>query len=255
MVVKSLHKKSLPCEELATEALVFLLLDDKKIEWKFLKFLHDRQENQRFKLANTFSSGHLDYKKNKMKVSLAVRALSSSVQQEIVQQKDSSSHLVLYMIDNTDKSEFRENILYYILGSIVSKLVKNILCENCKECLIGTIIKSDHGYSWGYNEVSGPAAFTAFVNNGGLAIPSESIFKVLQCCKKLFWEHVCKEKYAEITKMKNIRKRMMLSVVSHSWGERRQLPLFQNHLPGLNEILFEEEHERWLTKCVADISR
>eukprot|EP00794_Sanderia_malayensis_P021328 gene21328-biopygen16361 len=58
---------------------LFYGADDKKIEWKFFKFLHDTQEDQRFKLANTFSSGHLDYKKNKMKVSLAVRALSSSV--------------------------------------------------------------------------------------------------------------------------------------------------------------------------------
>eukprot|EP00794_Sanderia_malayensis_P002843 gene2843-3288_t len=40
---------------------------------------------------------------------------------------------ILYMIDNIDKSEFRENTLFYILGYIVSKLVKNILCENCQD--------------------------------------------------------------------------------------------------------------------------
>eukprot|EP00794_Sanderia_malayensis_P013460 gene13460-14847_t len=209
-----------------------------------------------------------------MKVSLAVQALSSSVADAIDFLRDGlgvdrfkSSESTVQFIRQIDRlfaflnsrnpaaKALRKMLLCNKItasNNANCHLVKDILCENCKECLIGTVIKSDHGYSCGYNEVSGPAAFTAFVNNGELAIPSESIFKIIQCCEELFREHVCKEKYAEITKMKNIRKRMILSVVSHSWGERRQLPLFENHPPGLNEILFEEEYERWLTKCVAD---
>eukprot|EP00794_Sanderia_malayensis_P003870 gene3870-4413_t len=100
---------------------------------------------------------------------------------------------ILYMIENTEKSEFCENTLFYISGYIVSKLVKSIQCKNCKECLIRTVTKLDHEFFCGYNEVSGPAAFMAFVNNGGLIIPSEPVFKIVQCCEKLFRGHVCKE--------------------------------------------------------------
>ena len=44
---------------------------------------------------------------------------------------------------------------------------------------------------------------------------------------------------------------MIKNVVEYFWGENRvNRQLFKSHLPGLHKVVFEEDHERWLTKCV-----
>ena len=53
--------------------------DGEKIEWMFFKELHNLQEREGLKLKNRLGSKHINYQKNKMKVSLAAQALSSSV--------------------------------------------------------------------------------------------------------------------------------------------------------------------------------
>ena len=68
----------------------------------------------------------------------------------------------------------------------MSKLVKKLTCQACKDCLVGSINKaeSEHDYCCPsvYNEVSPAAAFTLFVNNCGLRIPSKSIFNSIEQC-------------------------------------------------------------------------
>ena len=43
-------------------------------------------------------------------------------------------------------SDFISNILFYIGGYIVKKLIKKVTCEECEKCLIGSIFQSDHDY-------------------------------------------------------------------------------------------------------------
>ena len=62
-----------------TDLSCFLDPDGTKIERKYFKNLHDLQENQGLKLAKKLGSSHLNYQKNKMKVSLAAQTLISSV--------------------------------------------------------------------------------------------------------------------------------------------------------------------------------
>ena len=50
-----------------------------KIEWQFIRELHKIQLNSNLHLGNKLRGAHLDFIKNKMKVSLAVQTLSSSV--------------------------------------------------------------------------------------------------------------------------------------------------------------------------------
>ena len=46
---------------------------------------------------------------------------------------------------------------------------------------------------------------------------------------------------------------MIMEVITHFWEDRRASEgLFQGHPKGLNEPVFEEDHERWLTKCIAE---
>ena len=53
--------------------------DGEKSEWMFFKELHNLQEREEVKLKNRLGSKHINYQKNKMKVSLAAQALSSSM--------------------------------------------------------------------------------------------------------------------------------------------------------------------------------
>ena len=105
------------------------------------------------------------------------------------------SENILRQLDTMQHTLYIDNILYYISGFIVAKLIKKINCQSCKESLLGDVARSDHTYCPGYDEVHGPAVFTSFVNNGGLTIPSPSVFKVVACAEKVFKVHVCKEKF------------------------------------------------------------
>jgi hypothetical protein len=64
-------------------------------------------------------------------------------------------------------SEFLSNILFYIGGYIVSKLVKKLSCSSCKTSLLAqfTTTTPDHDYcALNYSEVASASAFTLFVN-------------------------------------------------------------------------------------------
>ena len=112
--------------------------------------------------------------------------------------------------------------------------------------------RSDHIYCPGYDD-NGPAALTSLINNGGRTIPSVSTFIIVQCAEKVFKLNVCKERHNKITGKTDIRKSMILNVVEYFLGENRaNRQPFESYPPGLNEIVFEEDHEKWLTKCVAN---
>ena len=97
--------------------------------------------------------------------------------------EEAEESLMFEHLDRGIHSDFISNILFYIGGFIVSKLVKKLTCQACIDCLVGSInrAESDHDYCGqsAYNEVSTAAAFTLFVNNGGLRIPSKYTIKFL----------------------------------------------------------------------------
>ena len=78
-------------------------------------------------------------------------------------------------------TEFIDNVLYYISGFIVAKVLTNINCQFCKQRVREQLGRNrpDHIYCPGYDE-NGPAAFTSFINNGGLTIPSVSSVRIIQ---------------------------------------------------------------------------
>ena len=66
-------------------------------------------------------------------------------------------------LDKIALSEFCENIIYYIAGFIVRKVIKNIDCSQCSEALILHCTADEHDYT--------PPHFSLFLirkNNGGL---------------------------------------------------------------------------------------
>ena len=87
-------------------------------------------------------------------------------------------------------SEFSSNVLFYIAGCIVSKLIKAIACSACKKSLL-LLPKQlpDNGYDYTstiYHEAGKASPFTTFVNMGGLQIPSTSVCRTVEYCEHVF---------------------------------------------------------------------
>ena len=97
-------------------------------------------------------------------------------------------------------TDFIDNVLYYISGFVVAKLIRHIKCEFWKQCLLGQLSRnrSDHMYCPGYYD-NAPAAFTLIISNGGLTIPSVSTFRSVECAEKVFKLNVCKERHNNST--------------------------------------------------------
>ena len=100
------------------------------------------------------------------------------------QQDDTApeENLLLAHLNGPTTSEFLSNVLFYIGGYIVYKLVKQLTCSSCKSCLVShfSTPTPDHDYcATKYNDIAAASAFTLFVNNGGLKIPSESVYMLI----------------------------------------------------------------------------
>ena len=149
-------------------------------------------------------------------------------------------------------SEFLSNILFYISGFVVSKLVKKISCLSCKNCLLSQFNPPtpDHDYcSVKFSEVASASAFTLFVNKGGLRIPSESVYLVVEYTEKEFKASVCKDG-KQITRESKLKEKLVMNVCRHFLLDSRKI--FQDHEQGLNENLFEEDHQSTLVKLIAE---
>ena len=67
---------------------------------------------------------------------------------------------------NEGHSEFISNVLFYIAGYIVSKLIDNLSCSQCKRCLLPIPKETsiDDYTATRYHEAGKASAFTTFVN-------------------------------------------------------------------------------------------
>ena len=165
--------------------------------------------------------------------------------------------LLISQLEQDNQSEFVSNILFYIGGFIVYKLVKVITCQSCLKCLIScspSSTKWEHDYCGSvirYDEVAAASAFTLFVNNGGLNIPSKSVFLVVEYAEKVFKACVCKAG-RQIYNGRHLKTKMVVEVVRHFLQDKSENMLFQDHEGAANECLFEDDHRTKLIKYTAD---
>ena len=121
-------------------------------------------------------------------------------------------------LEEKKHSEFVENVLYYISGHIVAKLVKSITCTACKNCLMSSSISSpwqllDHDYESSINQRG--SAYTQFVNKGRLTMPSVSAFRVQRYGENVFKACVCKDG-RQISSSDGLRSKMIAEVINTS---------------------------------------
>ena len=154
------------------------------------------------------------------------------------------ANLLLTRLNSSTTSEFTSNVLFYINGYIVAKLVKELSCSSCKSCLLShySTPTPEHDYcTMKYNEVASASAFTLFVNNGGLRVPSQSVYSVVEYAEKLFKANVCQQGQ-KITTESRLKQKMMVVVCSHFVMDCN-CPVFDDHEQGLNENVFEDDHK------------
>ena len=110
-----------------------------------------------------------------------------------------TEQLLVEQLEERGHSEFMENILFYISGFIVTKLMALIACTACKKCLISSPLPSsiDHDYCGAkttqHSDTPAASAFTLFINRGGLTIPSQSVFAVVKYAEHIFKAFVVKD--------------------------------------------------------------
>jgi len=93
---------------------------------------------------------------------------------------DVSQRALLLNSTNSDLNEAKNNILYYILGYIVRKIINILDCESSIQNLFE--VTSDHSYA----HKSTYSLFVDFKNRGGLISGSDSAFKVIIEAEKMF---------------------------------------------------------------------
>lgn len=157
--------------------------------------------------------------------------------------EEAEENLMFEHLDQNIHSDFISNILFYIGGFIVKKLTTKLTCEKCKKCLVGSILQSDHDYCGAstYDEVSSASAFTLFVNNGGLKIPSKSVFRTIERCEHIFKQSVIEKGISTVKRLKN---KMIVKVCHHLLLEASE-SVFEDHKG-------ENDHQLNLIKWTAD---
>lgn len=158
-------------------------------------------------------------------------------------------------LEEKEHSEFVENVLYYISGHIVSKLVKSVTCPACKNCLISSSLSSpsqllDHDYFGSRPDNQRASAYTQFVNKGGLTMPSPSVFSVVKYAEIVFKACVCKDG-RQISSSEGLRSKMIVEVSNHFFVDKSsRSTVFSDHDSGMNDM--NDDHRVKLIKHTAD---
>ncbi len=157
-------------------------------------------------------------------------------------------------LNEVGHSEFTSNVLFYIAGYIVSKLIKTLACAACKKSLLPLpeqLPANGHDYtSTIYHEAGKASSFTTFINKGGLQIPSTSVFRTVEYCEHVFKATVTGKDGKLISNEGNLKKKMIVSVFQHFTLDSTS-KLFTDHEDDDTEILVDD-HRTNLMKRVAD---
>ncbi|CAH0719242.1 unnamed protein product, partial [Brenthis ino] len=88
----------------------------------------------------------------------------------------------LEQIEGIHLSYYKNNILYYISGYIVNKMLDKTTCEYCRSALLVKRQHKDHNYVIDVCEFS---SFTTFVDRGQLKYASKLVYEIVKYAEKL----------------------------------------------------------------------
>ena len=182
--------------------------------------------------------------------------LKDKIDPAVVDDEDTIDLSNVEYLQEAQHSQFTMYVLHYISGYIASKLAKKISCFQCiKE--ITTLPnqsqeRSDHDYcgtTSADDMYDKAAAFTNFVNRGGLHVPSEFTVKIVSYADMVFRCNVSKSTY-NMPNQKKLKEKMVKEV-SHHFADKVPMGNEESHDSCINETLFDN-HRLYIVKCIAD---
>ena len=170
------------------------------------------------------------------------------------QDTDRVSGMINDLLKSNPHSEFVQNILEYISGFIVAKLMKQVKCPSCIANLTGSSPKpptqSEHDYFMA--PVNKPKqSFLHFLNNRNLKIPSKFVVDIVKYAEHIFKLHVTSPTSGQVSNKRNLKTKMIIELCQH-FGQVATNSLPPRHTESTNQPLIEEDHRLWLLKCVAN---
>ena len=169
-----------------------------------------------------------------------------------IQETDKESEMLCNILKFNPHSEFIQNILEYISGFIVAKLMKKVKCPFCISNLTGTanpLAPSEHDYSIKPMNASKPSLLH-FLNNKNLKTPSKFVVDVVRYAEHMFKLYIASPNSDQVSNKRNIKTKMLVEL------SNRFSQIAINLLPSLHEdstfFPLNEDHRLWLLKCVAD---
>ena len=152
-----------------------------------------------------------------------------------------------------EPTELKANILRYIAGLVVKKLLKKIKCLAWTESLTSGYIctpNDEHDYHQASYQRKSHMALTLFLNKGSLHIPSMLVVSIIHYIEYLFVLHVSNETFDQINICEKLDVKLVL--VSIYFGqEKPELPP-PYHKPETVDEMPAEDHRLCLAKYVAN---
>ena len=121
------------------------------------------------------------------------------------EQEDERLKWLISQVDIHEPTELKANILTYIAGLVVKKLLKKIKCITCIKSLTSGYIctpNDEHDYHQAPYQRKSHMALTLFLNKGSLHIPSTLVVSIIQYVEYLL---SCMRQMRHLTRLTSAR--------------------------------------------------
>ena len=165
-----------------------------------------------------------------------------------IESVNANNYYLNSILENVQHSLITENILFYITGFIVRRILPFITCFDCTQSLIikKSISNIDHIY---HEQLPSHDSLVKFKDRGGLIIPSDAAFKIVETAEKVFKINVIHSN--QMANKKNLLKKLVIDTVSAYNWRHYFCPLSSDDHWFEVSIGFEDDH---LTQLIKKIS-
>lgn len=184
---------------------------------------------------DTFHTNHI------MNFNTATSNFVRNGNSDTTNENDDFLQLIL-QLESPESSPYQGNVLYYVTGFIVFKILQKNDCQFCHDILTTNRHKSDHSYTLNINKFS---AFTSFVNRGELCFASDAAFEIIKFVDSIFKQTVA----MGFLNVNNISSKLVLATL-HRFQTHLQNMFTPKH-PVTESIICLDSHETEIVKYMA----
>lgn len=154
---------------------------------------------------------------------------------------DQQVEILLNRVQSINMSDYKNNILYYISGHFVNKMLNKLSCPHCRDALVITKDDFDHSY---FIDITNFSSFTAFIDKGKLKYVSRFAFEIVRCSEQLFLSELSNNTFRTTSK-----NRILVLLKQLFYTKLQNIFSPPHPLQSVND---EEPHELQLVKTLAN---